>query len=566
MGTETESKEPTLLERLHAMRTPLVKEWSDALTAREAERAAFEARVASTDNTPTDEERAAFEAAEVAFGATSDQREASITELDKRIAEAEKQQRRIAEAAAAHQGAASVTYEPHTYRRDNAGGQRGVSYYRDLAQVMVEGISFDSTNRTASLARLEQHAREVEKEMPKRAAERARRARTQVAEWEQLDADRQSRGRRSRGYCEVSPLLYDPFVMRDGFDPMAEYRVEPNRADGYGGYFIPPFWLIDEYIPGLRAHLIAAALCRQFDLPPGTDSINIPKLSTLTAVGYQQADNAGVVSQDWTDTFVQANVKTIAGQTDVARQLLEQSPNGIVDEAITTDLTAAFNTFLDQQVLAGDGLNTGTLNGGHLNGLYPSANWSGTNTVTYTDGSPSGQHFQPGAIGPMWSKIARNRYPVSPMDVTYVFHGSRWAWYATSQDVNGRPLVEPDNCGPWNVAARLPETMPAEGLAGMTNLGSPVYIDDNVPTNDNGSGSPVSNGTHDVGFAALWDDLWLFRGQTRTEVFREVLSGSLGVRFQLSEYDAFLERYGQSVAIASGSGFAQPSTGFGDDF
>ena len=80
----------------------------------------------------------------------------------------------------------------------------------------------------------------------------------------------------------------------------------------------------------------------------------------------QQQNNAGLPSADWTDTAVQANVKTIGGYSDVALQLLEQSPNQIVDEVVTTDLMAAYNKFLDQQVIAGDGLNTNSLNGGHL--------------------------------------------------------------------------------------------------------------------------------------------------------------------------------------------------------
>ena len=42
-------------------------------------------------------------------------------------------------------------------------------------------------------------------------------------------------------------------------------------------------------------------------------------------------------------------------------------------------------------------------------------------------------------------------------------------------------------------------------------------------------------------------------------MFREVLSGSLGVRFQLYNYFAFLFRYGQSLCIATGTGFAAPA-------
>ena len=58
----------------------------------------------------------------------------------------------------------------------------------------------------------------------------------------------------------------------------------------------------------------------------------------------------------------------------------------------------------------------------------------------------------------------------------------------------------------------------------------------------------------DVAIAALWDDMWLFKGDLRTAVYREVLSGSLGVRFQLYNYFAFLARYGQSIAIRDGLG------------
>jgi hypothetical protein len=72
-------------------------------------------------------------------------------------------------------------------------------------------------------------------------------------------------------------------VSRRGLDENPfEKRVNPNRTDGQGGYFVPPIYLIDEFIPALRAGRTAANLCRQMDLPAGTDSINIPKIATGT--------------------------------------------------------------------------------------------------------------------------------------------------------------------------------------------------------------------------------------------------------------------------------------------
>ena len=516
----TVTAEPTLLDKLHEQRQAEFDAWAQLVEARETERAAFETRSAS-DNKPSEDEVEAFRAAELAFTARSDQHEAELAYFDKRIADQLEIQRRRAEAAEEHRGTPQVGQEPLTYRRDTCRGSDGISYYRDLASAFVPGATFQTTDPTQSLARLQRHAQEMDVEMPKRARSRERRALSQVE--------------RAEG--------------RSGLNPF-EYRVEPNRTDGQGGYFVPPLWLPDEFIPQLVAHLVAANLCRQMDLPMGTDSINIPKVAVGTAVGYQQADTSGVVSQDWTDSAVQANVKTVAGESDVALQLLEQSPHGLVDEVITTNLVQQYNQFLDAQVIAGDGLNAGQLNGGHLLGLYPYSNWS-ANSITWTDGSPSGQHFI-SVLAAMASQISRKRYDLSQLK--YVLHGSRYFWYAASLDVNGRPLVTAENASPWNPAAIDDSPRVAEGLAGRTNFGAEIYIDDNVPTNDTTGGG--SN--QDIALAANWDDIWLFQGEMRTNVYREVLSGSLGVRFQIYNYVAMLARYGQAISVATGSGFSTP--------
>ena len=293
------------------------------------------------------------------------------------------------------------------------------------------------------------------------------------------------------------------------------------------------------------------------DLPTGTDSINIPKVATGTAVGYQQANNTGVVTQDWTDTVITANVKTIAGDSDIALQLLEQSPTGLVDEVITMNLMQHYNQFLDQQVISGDGLNASQLNGGHLQGIYNGAGgsaWSNVNSVTYTASAPAGYQFAQ-VLGAMASQVAKTRFNAE--NFRFVLHGRRWFWYSTAPDGNDRPLGETSNGGPYNVQAMIESGLQAEGLVGalphVANV--PAYIDDNIGTADTtGSGSG-----QDYAIGGLWDDAWLFQGQLRTDVFREVLSSSLGVRFQIRNYAAFLLRYGQSFAIATGTGFAAPT-------
>ena len=57
-----------------------------------------------------------------------------------------------------------------------------------------------------------------------------------------------------------------------------------TTTDGAIGEFVPPLWLVNEYVALARAGRVVADQLRQQALPPGTDSINLPKLSSGTAV------------------------------------------------------------------------------------------------------------------------------------------------------------------------------------------------------------------------------------------------------------------------------------------
>jgi HK97 family phage major capsid protein len=517
----------TLLEQLTERRSTLLNEMATAIEARQTARTEFEARTDATD-----EHRSTFAAAETAFGAEHEARKAELVKLDQRIDEAELVERRRADAASASRNDARVNSEPLTYRADNAAK---VSYFRDLAVAEVSAVRSQSDDPQAALDRLQRHANEMNVEIPRREAEREARAMRQADE-----AEREFRGSFLQG------------VRRGGLEESPfEKRVNPNRTDGQGGYFVPPVWLIDQYIKALRAGRVAADMCRQMDLPAGTDSINIPKIATATATGIQAADGGAVPSTDFTDTVVTAPVRTIAGQQDVALQLVEQSPGTIVDQAILEDLTADYNMQVDRQVLLGTGAN------GQITGLLPIANWSG-NTVTWTSASPVGQSFN-AALNASASKASYNRYDLSAL--ASVVHPRRGFWYGSTLDgtsgTSGRPLVNPRDTG-YNVVAIAESRLPAEGRIAGTSLGYGVYIDGNMPIIATAAGA-VTGGTNDLALTAHWDDLWLFEGQLRTRVLGEVLSGTLQIRFQVYNYVAFLARYGQSISVVQGTGLASPT-------
>lgn len=391
----------------------------------------------------------------------------------------------------------TVTHEPLTYEPGN-----GRSYFADLA-----GRAVGNHDAATRLAR---HATEMEVEVPKRDARRAARAAKQLEE-------------------------------RFGEGAGFERRVNPSRVTGQGGELVPPLWLEDQLVPYLRAGRVTVDLSRKFDLPEGTDSINLPKLASGTSTAVQ-TDNSGVSSTDLTTTSVQANVRTIAGQQDVALQLIEQSPVNF-DEIVFTDLKADYDRTLDTQGLSGTGV--GGLNGGQLLGYD---NVSGINTVTYTDASPTlGKMYVP--VGQAASLIARQRF-LPPQAL--VMHPRRWWWGLTQLDSQNRPLVVPSVIDNYNALA-IQDGVPVQGPAGNI-AGMPVYLDANVTTTD-GAGT-----NQDRIYALRPDDTFLWEGSLRMRAIPEVLSGTLQVRLQIYNYVAFMpHRLPVANSIVVGTGLVGPS-------
>jgi HK97 family phage major capsid protein len=334
----------------------------------------------------------------------------------------------------------------------------------------------------------------------------------------------------------------DEIEGRSGGTPF-ETRVNPNRTDGQGGFFVPPIWLIDQFVPLFRAGRTTADLVRHIDLPAGTDSINIPKVLTGTSAAIQTADNAAVSSTDLTDTSVSGAVKTVAGQQDVALQLLEQSPISF-DEVIYADLLRAYNVALDVQVLSGSNA------AGQVKGILTVAS---PTAVTYTSGSPTAQLLY-AAIAQLVSQVsyaATGRFDLT--DSVLVMHPRRWFSLVAAVDTAGRPLVVPV-APAFNPLATMTEGIPAAvGLVG-TILGIPTYIDASVPTN-------LGAGTNeDRVILVPRSDVFLFEGAIRTRALSEVLSGTLQVRIQLYNYLAVIaDRLPGAIGVISGTGLVAPS-------
>ncbi len=337
----------------------------------------------------------------------------------------------------------------------------------------------------------------------------------------------------------------DLVTLARGFaDPEARQRLELhqleqrdlNRADGSGGQFVPPAWVVGQYVGVPRPGRVTADLLDRRPLPAGTDSINIPKLVTGTATAIQPADNDPVQEVDVTDTVLTAPVRTIAGQQDVAIQLLEQSPVNF-DEIIMRDLMADFSRRLNLQVLSG----TGTA--GQLLGLR---NVTGIETVTWTSASPTAVELQRRVADAIQRIMGALFTPPNAI----VMHPRRWAWLLTQNDASSRPLVVPDASGASNSLGSVSGT--GEGRAG-TFAGLPVYLDASIPTNL-GTGA-----NEDVILVLNTAETILYESSIRTRVLPEVLSGTLTVRLQIYGHVAQATRQAKSVAVITGSGLVPPA-------
>lgn len=316
-----------------------------------------------------------------------------------------------------------------------------------------------------------------------------------------------------------------------------EYR-DLNRTDGTGGYFVPPLWLMSQFVDLARAGRAYANVVTSQPLPPGTDSINIPKIASGSAAAVQTADNAVVSEVDITDTSIAAPVRTIAGQQDVAIQLLDQSPVSF-DEVVFRDLVADYATKLDVQVIAGSGA------AGQVLGVR---NTTGIETIVLpgTENTPAGLYKK---IADAVQRVHTLRF-MPPLVI--VMHPRRWAFLLAASDSTGRPLVLPANHNPQNAVAMV-GAVAAEQVVGQLH-GLPVVTDPSIPTN-------LGVGTNeDVVHVIRSTDLILYESSIRTRVLPDVGSGTLTTRLQVYGYLAFTAgRYPKAIVEIGGAGLVPPT-------
>lgn len=302
---------------------------------------------------------------------------------------------------------------------------------------------------------------------------------------------------------------------------------------------VPPQYLVSLVAELARAGRPLANLCTGWDLPPVGMTATISRVTTGTAVAAQAAENDAVQETDIDDTLLSVSICTIAGQQDVSRQAIERGVG--TDRLIIGDLTLAYSTELDRQIIAADGTS-----GTHLGILST----SGINSVTYTDASPT--------LGELWPKIADASRAVAvgcyrPAD-TIVMHPRRWAWIVASLGSDGRPLI--DTSGAVINVMGTGSGSYATGIVGrIQNMD--VVLDASIPTNLGGSTNEDRIIICHRGELHLWEDR---NGGAPQTIRADVGAGNLTVKLVAYGFSAFTAgRYPTAVSVISGTGLGSPS-------
>ncbi|MFI1090936.1 phage major capsid protein [Streptomyces sp. NPDC020917] len=310
-----------------------------------------------------------------------------------------------------------------------------------------------------------------------------------------------------------------------------------STTDGAGGEFVPPLWATDQWIAKARPRRVFADLIGADDLPPGTDTINIPKVNQGTAVAIQGTQNTAINVQDMTTTSVSAPVVTVAGGQVLSLQLVEQSPIN-VDALILGDLSADYAKQLNTLLWSGSGT------GGNPMGVLT---LSGTNSVAWTGTALTGTNSLYTAIASAAGKIMTSRFE-APSAI--FMHPRRFVWMLAQQDTGGRPVIVPSVNGPTNAAGVLGQ-LNAQGPVGSI-LGLDIYLDATIPVNA-GAGT-----NEDRIIVCNTDDLELWESHVRLEAFQQTYASQLSTFVRCYNYAAFQPaRYPESISVISGTGLDQ---------
>jgi HK97 family phage major capsid protein len=331
----------------------------------------------------------------------------------------------------------------------------------------------------------------------------------------------------------------DPLALerldRNNRECAAEKRAGVNQTATSGGEFSPPLWLT-EFFPLLRAGRATVNAIGTMPLPPQTNSINLPGITTGDSTAVQ-TDGGAVSNTDLVTAAKTAQVQTIAGRAVVSYQIVDLSSPAI-DGVIYQDLVASYNQSLDIAVINGNVANA--------KGIL---NVTGVNAITYTSASP--KQTSATVADSYWNQLifAKNGIDKGAFVATdfAIMHPSTWNWYLSGLDSQLRPLAVGLSGMPGFNGTSLAD-LEAQGFVGFTNFGLPVVADANVPVNLGGGTNQAPTVLINRRGLDIWESAPVFKVADQTSI------ATLQYQLVLYGYYGVMSRQPKMISVINGTG------------
>lgn len=361
----------------------------------------------------------------------------------------------------------------------------------------------------------------------------------------QLKGDQAARARLEQGTQETLVLAEERgLVYRD-----AEGRAM-STASTAGGEFLPPIWMGEYYAAFLQARRVVTGLVWNLPLPATGTSVTVPVVGTGDSVAVQ-TDNTTVTSNDEVTSLLTLPVCSVAGGTDISRQIMERADPGL-DQVIAQDLLSSYAGKVDALAI------TGTGSAGQPQGILNAS----PNAVTFTSATPTYDlFFSP--LAQAYDKVAE---AIFEPPTAIVMTARRWAWFLEALSTAKAPIIATYGRAAYDALAEFILSTGTKGpFANFSDrvkpvgelAGIPVYVDENLPKTQ-GVGT-----NQDVVLVGqfrkhiLWEDA---QGPRQFTFSDASLSSTGGVRCQCFGYMAFTAaRYPKATSAITGTGLTAPT-------
>jgi HK97 family phage major capsid protein len=311
-------------------------------------------------------------------------------------------------------------------------------------------------------------------------------------------------------------------------------RALATGTSGSGAEIVVPAYLQSEMIDLIFGTYASTSLVTRIpvDVDPlaHTTSVRVPKVAT----GFDLTDhveNAGVEDEEPTLENVRVDIDRGAASTKVPNFLLQRSLPG-VDSIIVKLMARAAARDLNAHVLTKSKTNS--------KGFLAE---SGLGASTTTTATPTVSTIYQGILGALEDVLTGMDEPAEAL----VTNARVWFWLLGQLDNQTHPY------------AGIKVAEPAIGVNGAPNtskpvgyvLGTPLYIDQMVPTN-------LGDGTNESRIiASKFSESWLLHGMPRVAVSEHANFGSDQTTFRVTQDRGFTcARHKGATSIVAGTGLA----------